>query len=100
MRKIPIGQAQAGQVISRPVHGQSGALLCQPGTMLTDVLIERFENFGVDLLVVDSAGDSQELPSISAASMDERFAGHEQDDLMMALKQVVMAQFSGRGHQQ
>jgi hypothetical protein len=94
MRKIPISQARAGQIVRRPVHGASGALLCQPGTQLSDILIERLQNFGVEVLVVDAGGDAVVPFSATAAGLDERFAGHEQDELMMALKRVVASQLA------
>lgn len=93
MLKIPIDQARAGQILVRPVPNASGAILVQSGTVLSSTLIERLGNAGVTHLHVPCGEPSAARPiEEQVAEARARFAGHEQDPLMMELLDVVVTQ--------
>jgi hypothetical protein len=98
MLRILLSKAQPGQVLARPVTTSAGVVMVQAGSRLTPALIERLTNFGIDTIVV--TGDASPA-SADARPMEERireidarFAGHEQDDWMMTVKQIVIAQLA------
>lgn len=94
MARISLAQARAGQEVLRPVVNNNGVVLVQAGARLSDSIIERLRNLGISFIVVagpDPASDVK-TPEARLAELDRRFAGHEDDPLMVQLKQVVAAQ--------
>lgn len=94
MARISLGQARAGQEVVRPVVNNNGVILVQAGARLTDSLIERLHDLGITVVVVAGADPSakDKAPAERLAEIDRRFAGHEEDHLMMHLKRIVSAQ--------
>jgi hypothetical protein len=100
MPKIPLSKVQPGQRIARAVVNANGVVMVQPGTELTSSMIERLRSVGVDAVVVAS-GDEPTVPTRPVherlGELDARFAGHENDPVMMQIKDVVARQLKG-GH--
>jgi hypothetical protein len=97
MPRILLSKAQPGQVLSRPVTTSAGVVLVQAGAELTPAILERLANFGVDTVVVhDAAAAAADDRPVAerVREIEARFAGHEQDDWMMTLKQIVVAQLA------
>jgi hypothetical protein len=68
-------------------------VMVQPGTELTAAIIDRLRNLGIDSVAVEGEADGEVKPlEVSLAELDARFAGHEQDPWMMALKAIVARQ--------
>jgi hypothetical protein len=99
MPKIPLSKVQPGQRIARAVVNANGVVMVQPGTELTSTMIERLRSVGVDAVVVAS-GDGSTEPSKPVEErlreLDARFAGHENDPVMMQIKDVIARQLKGR----
>jgi hypothetical protein len=94
--QISIDRARAGQTIARAVSNASGVILVQPGTALTSSLIDRLAGFGVTQLhVQDGESSAARPPEERVAEVRARFAGHEQDALMMELLDIVVGQIGG-----
>lgn len=94
MKKLSILEAKAGDVVARPVSTASGVVLVRPGTALTGELLGRLESLGIDTVCVEGpSADARPLDEILQA-LEERFAGHEQNALMMELKAVVAARLT------
>ena len=98
MPRILLSKAQPGQVLTRPVTTSAGVVMVQAGSALTPALIERLTNFGVDTVVVgddaaQAAGDTRPMEE-RVREVEARFLGHDQDDWMMTLKQIVIAQLA------
>jgi hypothetical protein len=93
MPRIPIGEAQPGQKLVRPAVTRTGMVMVQPGTELTEAIIQRLQNLGIDSISVEGrvAGDAKPLDE-ALRELDERFAGHEQHAWMMQLKAIVARQ--------
>lgn len=93
MPKVHINEAQAGQKLTRPAVTRTGMVMVQPGTELTAAIIERLRNLGIDFLQVEGDPSAGAKPlEVALAELDARFAGHEQDKWMMALKAIVARQ--------
>lgn len=98
MPRILLSKAQPGQVLTRPVTTSAGVVMVQAGSPLTPALIERLTNFGVDTVVVgddaaQAGGDTRSMEE-RVREVEARFLGHDQDDWMMTLKQIVIAQLA------
>ncbi len=94
MKRLSILEAKAGNVVARPVVAGSGVVLVRPGTPLTGELLGRLQSLGIDTLCVEGASpDAKPLDEILQA-LEQRFAGHEQNALMMELKAVVAARLT------
>lgn len=93
MPRIPLSEARPGQKLSRPAATRAGVVMVQAGTELTPALIERLRLLGIDTVSVhgEAGGSSRPLEEVLAA-IDARFAGHEGDPRMMALKEIVVRQ--------
>jgi hypothetical protein len=100
MKKVPIIEVEAGQVVARPVTTGSGMVMVQSGAVLTAEIIGRLTDLGVDVIWVDGVSADARPVSALLAELDERFVGHEDDALMMELKSVIagcISQASGDG---
>ncbi len=93
MPRIPLSEARPGQKLSRPAATRAGVVMVQAGTELTSALIERLRFLGIDTVSVhgEVGGAGRPLEEVLAA-IDARFAGHEGDAWMMALKEIVVRQ--------
>jgi hypothetical protein len=93
MPRIRIDEAQPGQKLRRPAVTRTGMVMVQPGTELTAAIIERLRNLGIDSVFVEGERAAGEKPTeVLLQELDERFAGHEHDAWMMALKAIVARQ--------
>lgn len=102
MRRVDVRQLAPGNVVAAPVTSASGVVLVQAGTTLTDPLIARLLQLGIQsvLVVSDEPVDPEELARHTRA-VEALFAGHESDPWMMALKYIVISQGAaraGNGH--
>jgi hypothetical protein len=89
MPQIHIDRVQSGQLLDRPVSNASGIVLVRAGTALTPPLIERLRDLGFTELPVRDAGASGPSPEFVAA-VELRFQGHEQNVLMMQIKDLLI----------
>ncbi len=99
MPKIPISDAKAGQRLTRPAATRAGMVMVQPGTELTEAIIERLRNLGISSVFVagERGGPSDKPLDVALRELDERFLGHEEDAWMMTLKAIVRRQLHGEG---
>lgn len=68
-------------------------LLLPAGTVLTERHLARLAEAGVELVSLQGDGFDPEAEQIARrAAIVERFAGHDDDPLMQALKAIVIAQ--------
>ncbi len=97
MARLTIEEVVPGQTASRPVTNANGMVLVQAGTVLTASLIDRLKTLGVASVVVagaDGAGHGGS-PEEQAAAIEHRFMGHEGDEIMMKIRDMVLAQLQG-----
>jgi hypothetical protein len=94
MQKIPFKMATAGMVLARDVFRNDspvGMPACGKGTVLTDVLLSRFEQINVQSIYVEGhpvkeAGDVSLEEMI--ARLDRRFEKVRQDPIAAKLKSI------------
>jgi hypothetical protein len=89
MKKIQLREVEPGEVVARPVATSGGIVMVQPGAVLTQDIIARLENLGVDSVWLEGAAANAKSLDVVLAELDQRFAGHDADALMMELKDVV-----------
>jgi hypothetical protein len=90
MKKVAITQVVAGQVVARPVVSNSGTVMMQPGAVLTADIAARLMDIGVGQVWVEGVPEDAKPLEVTLAELDRRFAGHEEDPLMMDLKSIVI----------
>ena len=76
-------------MVGRPVVTPGGVVLMQPGAVLTEDLIARLLNLGVDIVWLQGSGPDAKRVETLLAELDQRFVGHDHDSLMMELKAVI-----------
>lgn len=98
MPLTPIEDVTQGQVLRERVATTDG-LVVPAGSRLTADLLDRLRRAGVARLDVRPAPPGDGPPAEPDArpawlvELDARFAGHEGDELMTALKAIVRAKF-------
>lgn len=98
MPRVAIEHLEPGMVTAAPVTSASGAVLAQAGTALTPALLARLGDLGIASVVVDARALSPEARAARLADIDARFAAHESNDWMQALKAIVIRlQAGGEG---
>ena len=90
---VSLEQAEEGQVLAAAVRNAAGAVLVPTGATLTAALLARLKAIGTTRVVVGPT-DLEPSPEWELARLDERFAGHEGDTLMMSLKAAVRTHIS------
>ena len=91
MPRTPIDRVAAGQVLEHPVTNASGVVLVRSGTALTAPLLARLRDLG--FLELDIVATGEALAESRAAARDaieRRFHGHEQNPLMMQLRELLV----------
>jgi hypothetical protein len=97
MQKIPLQLAEIGMTLARDVfRGDSsvGMPVCGKGTELTDALIMRFENMGVQTIYIEGHPVWQEgEPTIDDLlhDLDSRFSKTRQEPLNILLYDICKA---------
>jgi hypothetical protein len=98
MKKLPLGKVSPGEVVARPVSTSNGVVLVQPGTALTPEMVRRLEGLGIESIWLEGAAADARTPEELLAELDDRFAGHEGSELMMALKALVRTRLVQGGY--
>ena len=90
---VAIDQIENGQTLAQGARVGTGAILAQPGTVLTAALVARLKTMGVTGVDV-----RQTSPAVSRAEelkeLELRFSGHDEDELMTELKELVRARIT------
>ena len=96
MRQISVEEAQVGDVVAEPIEDQSGRVLLPAGAKLSQAVLSRFKGWGVFTLKIE--GEEQEGGKSKEELVDEldqRFAGLEDDEIMMQIKEIARGHLSG-----
>ena len=91
MRKLSIGDIAPGGIAARPVTASAGVVLVQPGTKLTAEILSRLKALGIEEVWLEGPAAVGRPTAEILAEVEQRFSGHEDDELMMQLKAVVVA---------
>jgi hypothetical protein len=98
MQNIPISLAAAGMVIAREIKSSSessAGILCGKGVKLTESLLNRLRQLGVESMTVEGhpvkmEGEASVQQMLEA--LDQRFRRVANDPLMMKVKQMYRRQ--------
>ncbi|MCG3113709.1 MAG: hypothetical protein MCM46_18045 [Candidatus Manganitrophus sp. SB1] len=94
MQSIPLSSAKPGMVLARSVtnpNSPNGAPVCGKGIPLTDLLIERLAQMGVQSVTVEGhpvAVEGESTLEEMLVKLDEKFRRLEGDSLMMRIKEI------------
>ena len=91
---VAIDDVEEGQTLAQGVRVGTGAVLAQAGTVLSDALMERLKTMGVTQVDIHQTGPLLS-PAEQLGQLELRFVGHEDDDLMTELKELVRSQITG-----
>ena len=93
MRQIRVEEARVGDIIAEPIEDQNGRVLLPAGAKLSQAVLARLEGWGVFELSIEGVekqgGKSKDELLVE---LDQRFAGLEDDETMMQIKEIA------RGH--
>ncbi len=85
---VSIDELKPGQVVARAVTNAGGAVLCPPGFELNETTIERLKRAGVDAVLLEMPGVSNERVEERLAELHRRFAGIE-DPILLQIKATI-----------
>jgi hypothetical protein len=94
MQIIPIALAASGMVVGREVRSSgdaTGRVLCGKGMILTDSLIQRLRQLGIESLPVEGHPvriEGEESIENMLRALDSRFRRVEDDAVMMKIKEL------------
>ena len=94
MITVRIENARVGMKIVRPVMNDSGMVLVQEGTDLTDRVIERLRHWGATVLYVKGEEEtiSSEDMQKKRKEIVDRFQDVSDNRLMAAIRDIVLKQ--------
>lgn len=93
MRQIRVEEARVGDIIAEPIKDQNGRVLLPAGAKLSQAVLSRLKGWGVFALNIE--GEEQQGGKSKdelLVELDQRFAGLEDDEIMMQIKEIA------RGH--
>jgi hypothetical protein len=94
MQTIPISLAAPGMVIAAEIKSggeATGRILCGKGVNLTDSLINRLRQMGIESLTVEGHPvkvEGEETIETMLGTLDRRFSRVVDDPLMMRMKEM------------
>lgn len=88
MELLSIISLRPGQVVARAVTNAGGAVLCPPGLQLTEAVIERLKNAGVESVIVEGGEDKGPTPAQRLEALQRRFEGID-DPILMQIKATI-----------
>lgn len=96
MRQIPVEEAEVGDVVAEPLADQNGRVLLPAGAKLSQAVLSRLKGWGIFTLNIEGeehegAKSKEELVD----ELDHRFAGLEDDPLMMQIKEIARGHLGG-----
>lgn len=87
MRHVAVGEAQVGDRIAEAIYNENGRVLLPVGARLSEAVLSRLNGWGVDRVAVQREEDPADEGTNSLLdALEHRFAGHEEDPLMMRIK--------------
>jgi hypothetical protein len=88
MELLSISAARSGQVLAQAVTNANGAVLCPPGFRLTESVIERLKNAGVESLLIEGNESQGPTPQERIATLQRRFSGVD-DPILMQIEATI-----------
>ncbi len=93
MACIPLEKAKSGMKLAEDVYNHGGkVVLCKKGTLLTEAIIQRLVNMGVEKIVIEESLSTQEMRQLIDEKMrliEEAFSGKDSECMQM-LKEAFL----------
>ncbi len=100
MQKVPLPMAQPGMVLEKPVTRANGMTLIGAGTELTESLIQRLENMGIESVIVRgsplAATDGKGPYDEKIERLDYLFRQYEADPWMKKVKAALVGYYQNK----
>lgn len=99
MQKIPVNLARPGMVLDKPVLRDNGLVLVAQGTEISQSLLDRLENMGVEWITVEGSPVDMEGMAPSKTyqqrmeEMDHLFRKYKDDKWMNNMKSFLKSYF-------
>jgi len=89
---IPITEAQEGMTLAKSVTGENGMTLCVEGTVLTQRLINRFEQMEIVAVTIETGEEMTEEEYVERKKrIERRFSAIQKPDSFLAkVKKIVL----------
>jgi hypothetical protein len=86
---VSLADVTPGQTLAKAVTNASGAVLCPPGFQLTEAVIQRLKNAGIESVVLEGGIERQgSTVEERLAELELRFQGVN-DPIMLQLKATI-----------
>jgi hypothetical protein len=97
MQKIPLDMAKSGMKLAKDVLTDNGRVLCGQGTELTDSLLLRLDNLGIQSITVEGfpvpmPGEEVKPLEVLIEELEERFKMVTSDPVLMEIKEIFKKQ--------
>lgn len=97
MRNVPVEEAQVGDRVVEAVYNEKGRVLLPVGSRLSQAVLSRLRGWGVDSIAIQrEGGSSDEQTRTLIAALDHCFIDHEEDALMMRIKDAARSHLEQR----
>ena len=99
MQTISVDQAKIGDILAEPLLNGEGKVLLPKGARLSPAVVSRMQSWGItSLAVAGSESGEQDGPAAERLEqLERRFAGLEDDSLMMYIKETAKKHLSRPG---
>jgi hypothetical protein len=95
LAKLAAERLEPGMVLARPVMNKSGMIMLGEGTELTDNLIEKIRDMGIESVHVQGMSQPDVPLEALLAALDARFSHVEKDHLMAMIKRLMKEHIEG-----
>lgn len=97
MQKIPLNMAKSGMKLAKDVLTDNGRVLCGQGTELSDSLLSRLDNLGIESITVEGfpvpmLGEEAKPLEVLMEELEERFKMVTSEPLLMEIKEILKKQ--------
>ena len=98
MQTISVDQAKVGDILSEPLLNGEGKVLLPKGARLSPAVVSRMQSWGITTLAVEGsgAGETDGPAEERLEELERRFAGLEDDSLMMYIKETAKKHLAKR----
>jgi hypothetical protein len=91
LRRVSIGDLQAGMVVAKPITNEAGMVMLSEGAALTDSLIRRLGSMEIGHVFVEGDAPDAKSRDERLADLEMRFRKTGQEKYMDTIKKVLKA---------
>ena len=103
MQRIPLKLASPGMKLAKPVTNRRGMPLCGAGTELTEAILARLSDVGVEQITVEGhpvdTGQNEKAVTQQIDELHARFKQVASDALLMKIKNILLERLQQRSEE-